>query len=132
MKATGTFEVKLDPLAPYAPGSDGNNLGRMSIDKTFQGDLVAHSLGEMLSAMTPIEGSAGYVAIEQVSGTLHGKKGTFVLQHFGISAAAGQRLVLEVVPDSGTGELATLSGKMDIRIEEGRHYYELDYTLAKV
>ena len=130
MKATGTFEIKLLPLEPYAVGSDGVNLGRLSIDKTFQGDLTAQSQGEMLSAMTPTEGSAGYVAIEQVSGSLHGKKGSFVLQHFGISEAEGQRLILEVVPDSGTGKLVGLSGKMAILIEDGQHFYEFEYSLA--
>ncbi|MCB8925111.1 MAG: DUF3224 domain-containing protein [Ardenticatenaceae bacterium] len=127
MKATGTFEIKLLPLEPYAVGSDGVNLGRLSIDKTFQGDLTAQSQGEMLSALTPTEGSAGYVAIEQVSGSLHGKKGSFVLQHFGISEAEGQRLILEVVPDSGTGKLVGLSGKMAILIEDGQHFYEFEY-----
>ena len=130
MKATGTFEIKLLPLEPYAVGSDGVNLGRLSIDKTFQGDLTAQSQGEMLSALTPTEGSAGYVAIEQVSGSLHGKKGSFVLQHFGISEAEGQRLILEVVPDSGTGKLVGLSGKMAILIDDGQHFYEFEYSLA--
>ena len=130
MKATGTFEIKLLPLEPYAVGSDGVNLGRLSIDKTFQGDLTAQSQGEMLSALTPTEGSAGYVAIEQVSGSLHGKKGSFVLQHFGISEAEGQRLILEVVPDSGTGKLVGLSGQMAILIEDGQHFYEFEYSLA--
>lgn len=129
MKATGTFSVKLLPLEPYAMGSDGVNLGRLSIDKTFEGDLSAQSQGEMLSALTPTEGSAGYVAIEQVSGTLHGKKGSFVLQHFGISDPDRQRLILEVVPDSGTGKLAGLRGKMAIFIEDGHHFYELEYEL---
>jgi hypothetical protein len=84
----------------------------------------------MLSAMTPVEGSAGYVAIEQVNGTLHGKQGTFVLQHFGITNAAGSRLVLEVVPDSGTGELANLTGKMMIQNQDGKHTYQFDYSLT--
>ncbi len=129
MKATGTFAVKLLPLEPYAVGSDGVNLGRLSIDKTFEGELSAQSQGEMLSALTPTEGSAGYVAIEQVSGTLHGKQGSFVLQHFGISDPDGQRLILEVVPDSGTGKLAGLSGKMAIFMEDGHHFYEFEYDL---
>lgn len=130
MKATGKFTVKVLPLEPYAVGGEGINLGRLSIDKTFQGDLTAQSQGEMLSALTPTEGSAGYVAIEQVSGILHGKKGSFVLQHFGISETAGQRLILEVVPDSGTGDLAGLTGKMAILIEDGQHFYEFEYSLA--
>lgn len=130
MKAIGTFEVKLQVLDSYAAGSEGTSLGRMSIDKTFQGDLSAESQGQMLTAMTAVEGSAGYVAIEQVSGTLQGKQGTFVLQHFGITNASGQRLVLEVVPDSGTGELATLTGQMIIDNEAGQHSYAFEYSLA--
>lgn len=81
MKISGSFEVKLSPLAFYAQGLDGVNLGRMSIDKQFKGALEATSKGEMLSAMTSVKGSAGYVAIEQVSGVLSGKKGSFVLRH---------------------------------------------------
>lgn len=130
MKASGTFEVKLQPLNSHATGEAGATLGRMSIDKIFKGDLEAQSQGEMLSAMTPVEGSAGYVAIEQVNGTLHGKQGTFVLQHFGITNAAGSRLVLEVVPDSGTGELANLTGKMMIQNQDGKHTYQFDYSLT--
>lgn len=129
MKATGTFEVKLQPLDSYATGSEGTNLGRMSIDKTFQGDLAAKSLGQMLTAMTTVEGSAGYVAIEQVDGTLHSKKGTFVLQHFGLMSTSESRLILEVVPDSGTGELVGLTGTMAIQNEAGQHSYLFDYTI---
>ena len=129
MIATGTFEVTLKPMESYAKGREDTSLGRMSIDKTFQGDLEAQSQGEMLTAMTPTEGSAGYVAIEQVNGTLHGKKGTFVLQHFGITNASGQRLVLEVVPDSGSGELVGLVGIMTIQNEGGQHSYLFDYSL---
>lgn len=112
MKIAGTFEVNLNPLDFYAQGMDGINLGRMSIDKKFDGDLDARSKGEMLSAMTSVKGSAGYVAIEQVSGTLSGRKGSFVLQHFGTMKQGSNRLVLEVVPDSGTGELSGLAGKI--------------------
>jgi len=130
MKVSGTFEVNLQPLASFAEGNDGISLGRMSIEKTFSGELSATSQGEMLTAMTPIEGSAGYVAIEQVTGTLSGKNGRFVLQHFGTMNRGNNFLLLEVVPDSGTGELTGLSGKMSIRIEDGRHFYEFDYELA--
>ncbi len=129
MKATGTFDVKLQPLDSYATGGDGISLGRMSIDKSFQGDLTGQSLGQMLTAITAVEGSAGYVAIEQVSGTLHGKRGTFVLQHFGITNAAESRLVLEVVPDSGTGELVGIAGTMTIQNEGGQHSFLFDYSL---
>lgn len=130
MKAIGSFDVTLQPLEPYATAKAGTALGRMSIDKTFQGDLIATSQGEMLSAMMPTEGSAGYVAIEQVSGTLHGKQGTFVLQHFGITNAVESRLVLEVLPDSGTGELTFLTGKMTIQNREGKHTYQFDYSFT--
>jgi len=130
MQATGEFKVNLQPLDSYAKGSEGVALGRMSIDKIFQGDLVAESQGEMLTGMTAVEGSMGYVAIEQVRGTLQGKRGTFVLQHFGIMNARESRLVMEVVPDSGTGELISLAGKMSIQIEDGKHGYTFDYSLA--
>ncbi len=130
ISATGEFEVHLNPMEPYASGSEGITLGRMSIDKTFRGDLEAESKGEMLSARTPVQGSAGYVALEQVTGTLGGKRGTFVLQHFGVMNGGENRLVLEVVPDSGTGELAGLSGRMEIIVEEGKHRYEFGYALA--
>jgi hypothetical protein len=129
MQAKGEFEVHLQPLDSFAKGSEGINLGRLSIDKTFSGDLSATSRGEMLSARTTIQGSAGYVAIEQVTGTLQGKRGTFVLQHFGIVSRGESRLLLEVVPDSGSDELANLSGKMTIQIEDGKHYYQFDYVL---
>lgn len=129
MKASGEFQVKLQPMDSYAKGSEGINIGRMSIDKTFSGDLAAISQGEMLSAMTTVKGSAGYVAIEQVNGSLSGKKGSFVLQHFGTMNQGKDRLVLEVIPDSGSGELKGLSGKMLIKIENGKHFYEFDYEV---
>lgn len=130
MKISGKFEVKLNPLGFYGQGIDGVNLGRMSIDKTFFGELEATSKGEMLSAMTATQGSAGYVAIEQVSGTLSGKQGSFVLQHLGTMDKGEQRLILEVVPDSGAGELVGLKGSMEINIEEGQHFYVFEYELA--
>lgn len=129
MLAVGSFEVSLQPLEPFFAGCEGNRLGRMSITKKFSGDLTAQSLGEMFSAMTTTPDSAGYVAIEQVEGTLNGRAGTFVLQHYGISSPGQQRLILEVVPDSGTGELRNLAGRMAINIKAGSHLYELDYSL---
>lgn len=129
MKISGEFDVKLGPLDSYAQGSEGIKLGRMSIDKTFHGELSATSRGEMLTAMTNTKGSAGYVAIEQVDGALTGKQGTFVMQHFGTMSSGKDRLILEVVPDSGTGELISLSGKMEIKIENGKHLYVFDYQL---
>lgn len=127
---SGKFDVVLKPLETYATGVDGVKLGRMSIDKTFFGGLSAVSKGEMLNALSPVEGSAGYVAIEQVTGELEGKKGSFVLQHYGLmGGVGGRRLTLEVVPNSGTGELKGLTGYMDIRIEGGQHYYDFEYHL---
>lgn len=129
MTITGTFEVEMKPLEVHHQAADGMQMGRMSLDKRFNGELDATSKGEMLSAMTSVQGSAGYVALEQVTGTLAGRKGSFVLQHFGTMRAGSNRLVLEVVPDSGTGELAGLEGTMSIRIEDGRHFYDFDYEL---
>jgi hypothetical protein len=101
----------------------------MSIDKEFKGDLAGTSKGQMLAAMTAVKGSAGYVAIEKVTGTLHGRTGSFILQHSGIAAGKDQRLTIVVVPDSGTGELTGIAGTFNIRIEGGKHFYEFDYTL---
>jgi hypothetical protein len=131
MKISGEFEVSLKPLNSYAEGQDGINLGHMSIDKVFKGELNAISKGEMLSALTSVKGSAGYVAIEYVVGSLSGMSGSFVLQHFGIMDKGKDRLVLEVVPDSGTGDLQGLSGKMAITINDGRHGYDFEYDLIQ-
>ena len=125
----GEFDVKLQPMDSYHTGSEGVQLARLSIDKTFHGPLSATSHGEMLSAQTASEGSAGYVAIEQVTGTLEGKQGSFVLQHFGIVRGDDYRLILEVIPDSGTGDLAGLRGTMRIDASGDHHRYEFDYTL---
>jgi hypothetical protein len=127
--ATGTFDVKLNPLSAYAQSEDAS-LARMSIDKQFHVDLEATSKGEMLSAGTVVKGSAGYVAIERVSGTLHGKRGTFVLQHTGTMNRGDPQLSVTVVPDSGTGELAGLAGQMTIKITDEKHFYEFEYTLG--
>ncbi len=128
-RATGTFDVKLTPQATDAEAR-GTTLGRTSIDKEFRGDLAGTGKGEMLSAGTPVKGSAGYVAIERVSGTLVGRRGTFVLQHSGTMTRGAPQLVITVVPDSGTGELEGLAGTMSIIVENGRHSYEFEYTLA--
>ena len=128
-RATGTFEVKLTPQAQEEKSEDAN-LGRMLIDKQFHGDLEGTSKGQMLSAMTAVKGSAGYVAIEKVSGKLHGRTGTFVFQHSGTMNRGVPQLSVTVVPDSGTGELTGISGKMNIIIADGKHSYEFDYTLA--
>ncbi|HSM57492.1 MAG TPA: DUF3224 domain-containing protein [Candidatus Sulfomarinibacteraceae bacterium] len=130
MKATGHFDVDLRRLDPFTTGSKEVTVGRMAIDKTYHGDLQARSRGEMLTATTGVQGSAGYVAIEQVQGTLRGRRGTFVLQHYGMMDRGQRRLILEVVPDSGTGELTGLSGQMTLTIEDGDHFYELEYELG--
>jgi len=129
-RATGTFEVKLTPQAQEDKTEDAN-LGRMLIDKQFHGDLEGTSKGQMLSAMTAVKGSGVYVAIEMVSGTLHGRKGTFMLHHTGIMTHNVPQLSVTVVPDSGAGELEGLSGKMNIIIADGKHSYEFDYTLPE-
>jgi Protein of unknown function (DUF3224) len=129
--ASGPFEVKLTPQTPDNKESQSANLGRMSIDKQFHGDLEATSKGEMLSAMTDVKGSAGYVAMERVSGTLQGRSGTFVLQHTGTMTRGTPQLSVTVVPDSGTGKLVGLAGTMTIKIVDGKHSYEFDYTLAE-
>jgi hypothetical protein len=128
MQATGPFDVKLAPQPP-APGIESANLGRQTIDKQFHGDLEATSLGEMIAAMGGVQGSAGYVAMERVTGVLHGKRGTFVLQHTGIMDRGAPSLVITVVPDSGTDALTGLTGTMTIQIEQGKHSYVLDYDL---
>jgi len=130
MNISGKFSVQLAPVDMHAESANGNALGRMTLNKSFEGELSATSTGEMLSAMTGTEGSAGYVAIEHVVGTLAGKTGSFVLQHFGIMNRGADRLVLEVVPDSGTGDLAGLSGSMAIEITDGQHFYKFDFELG--
>jgi hypothetical protein len=126
--ASGTFEVKLAPQAPDAEADA--TLGRLSIDKQFNGDLEGASRGQMLTAGTDVEGSAGYVAMERVRGTLHGRRGTFALQHSGTMTRGAPSLAIRVVPDSGTGELAGLSGSMSITNVEGKHSYDFEYALA--
>ena len=129
--AVGTFEVKLSPLAQDS-SPEFANLGRMSIDKQFHGDLEAVSKGQMLTAGTTIKSSAGYVAIERVQGTLHGRKGAFVLQHSGSMRRGTPQLAITVVPDSGTGELVGLSGTMSITTpSQGKRSYDFEYEFAK-
>ena len=128
-RASGPFEVKLNPLPAYNSAEDAK-LGRMAIDKQFHGDLEASSQGEMLSAMTDVNGSAGYVAMERVTGSLHGRRGSFVLQHNATMTRGVPHLNIVVVPDSGSGELVGLSGSMNIVIAAGKHSYEFEYALA--
>jgi hypothetical protein len=129
--ARGPFDVKLAPQKADNPQAEGSGHGRMSIEKQFRGDLEGASQGEMLSFMTSTKGSAAYVAIEKVTGTLGGRKGSFVLQHNGTMNRGAPELTVRVVPDSGTDELAGLSGTLTIAIApDGKHSYEMEYTLA--
>jgi hypothetical protein len=126
--ASGTFEVKTIPQ-PAEDAAGGAAIGRLLLDKQFHGELEARSAGTMLGARTPVQGSAGYVAQELVTGTLKGRKGSFVLQHYGVMTKGAMEQIVTVVPDSGTEELTGLSGKMTITVENGAHNYRLDYTL---
>lgn len=128
MHAKGQFDVIFKPFKSKVNSGDDIHVVRNAIDKTFRGDLDGTSRGEMLSVTTSKQGSAGYVALEKVTGTLDGKKGTFVLQHYGIMNRGQSRLILEVVPDSGTGELSKISGSLSITIINGEHTYDFDYT----
>jgi hypothetical protein len=128
--ASGSFEVKLAALDP-ADEANGVTLGRMSLDKQFQGDLQGSGKGQMLSALSAVAGSGAYVAIERVSGALKGRRGSFVLQHSGSMADGQQHMTITVVPDSGSDELTGLSGTFNIRIVEGQHYYDFDYQLPE-
>ena len=124
--AHGTFTVNVQPLAP--PPADG--LGRFSIDKQIHGDLEATSKGEMFTGGDPKQGEAGYVAIEVVTGTLDGKNGSFALQHLATMDANGPKMQVIVVPGSGTDELKGIAGTFTIKIENGQHFYDLDYTVS--
>jgi hypothetical protein len=132
VRATGPFDVK---LAPQEDKVGDPTVGRMSIDKQYHGDLEATSKGQMLTAVTDVKGSAGYVAIERVTGTLHtaagARTGSFALQHTGTLTRGTPQLSVTVVPDSGTGQLAGLAGKMTIIIVEGKHSYDFEYTLPE-
>lgn len=126
-RATGRFDVKLVPQQddPAVAGP----FGRMLLDKHFHGDLDATSNGQMLAGMSPITGSAAYVAMEQVTGTLHGRQGVFMLHHTGIMNRGETALTIAVVPDSGSHELTGLTGTMQIIVEAGTHSYIFDYIL---
>jgi hypothetical protein len=125
--AQGPFEVQITP-APGEAGADAS-LGRMILAKQFHGDLEATSIGQMLTAGTATSGSAGYVAIERVTGTLHGRSGSFSLQHTGIMTRGAPQLTITVVPDSGTDQLAGLAGSVAITIVDGAHTYDFAYNL---
>ena len=127
-RATGTFDVKVIPQA--ADDSAGGPFSRLFLDKQFHGDLEATSKGQMLGAGTAVEGSAGYVALELVSGTLSGPRGTFILQHTGSMTKGVPAMSVVVVPDSGTEQLTGLAGKMTIIIAGGKHSYDFEYRLG--
>jgi len=126
--ATGTFEVK---LTPQDDKSDDKSLGRMTIEKQWQGDLEGASKGQMLTGGDVTKGSAGYVAIEKFSGTLNGRKGTFILQHSATMTRGEGQLTITVVPDSGTDQLAGLTGKLMIKIADGKHSYDFECALPQ-
>jgi len=123
--AHGTFTVKVQPLTP-APAE---GLSRFSLDKEIHGDLEATSKGEMLGGGDYKQGEAGYVAIEMITGTLNGEHGSFALQHSSTMDKSGSKMNIIVVPGSGTGELKGISGTFTIKIEDGQHFYDLDYML---
>ena len=127
-RANGNFTVVMTPQ-PLRSDTTAVTPGRMQLDKTYSGDLVATAAGEMLIAMTPKPDSAGYVAIEWVSGTLHGRQGSFALLHSGTMDRGAPQLSVTVVPDSGSAALTGLTGSLAIRREGGQHFYDFDYSL---
>jgi len=126
--ASGSFEIKMAPQ-PITEEEKKTIAVRMTSDKQFHGDLEGTSTGEMLGVFTAVKDSAGYVALERVSGKLKGRTGTFILQHSSTMARGAQQQSIMVVPDSGTDQLAGLAGSMIIKITDGKHFYEFDYTL---
>ncbi|MBW7932593.1 MAG: DUF3224 domain-containing protein [Gemmatimonadaceae bacterium] len=130
MTARGTFEVTITPQTSNS--HDGITEQRAGLDKRYHGHLDAVGAGTMLSTTTAAPGSAGYVAMERVAGTLHGRRGAFVLQHHGLMQRGQQQLSVTIVPDSGTGELAGITGQCHITVAKGAHSYELHYTLGVV
>lgn len=129
--AKGTFEVKIAPVPPDGKYENSTTMGRMTIDKQFHGDLDGTSVGQMLTGGAVQTGSGGYVAMEQVTGKLQGHSGTFIFQHAGTMDHKVPHLSVTVVPESGTGELTGLTGKMDIIITNGKHSYDFEYELER-
>jgi len=127
MHAKGTFDVKVVPVAEDK--AEGSTLGRFSLDKQYHGNLDATAKGEMLTAGSDVKGSGAYVAVERITGTLNGRKGSFALAHKGTMGHGFMQLDVTVVPDSGTDQLTGISGKLNIIIADGKHSYELEYTL---
>ena len=130
-RAAGAFDVKVTPQKPDTQIARAANLGRLTIDKRFHGDLEGISKGEMLATQTEVPGSAGYVAMERVSGKLRGRTGSFVLQHSATMQRGEQKAQISVVPDSATGELRGLTGTMSITVgKDGSHAYAFDFQLT--
>ena len=123
-EVSGSLEVR---ITPEDTGDD--QMGMMLLDKTYHGDLQATGTGRMLTGMTAVKGSAGYVAIERLDGTLEGAKGTFLVQHSGISKGDEKTLLIQVIPDSGTDALLGIDGTMEINIDDGKHSYCFKYSL---
>ena len=128
--ANGTFDVKITPQGTEDKEAAAG-LGRMSIEKQIHGDLTGTSKGEMLTGMSEVKGSGAYVAIERITGTLNGRTGSFILQHAGTMAHGEQHLSITVVPDSGTGQLVGIAGTFNLTITDGKHFYDLAYTLPE-
>ncbi|MDQ8153676.1 MAG: DUF3224 domain-containing protein [Gemmatimonadota bacterium] len=126
--ARGEFDVKMTPEAVDA--ADGIPVSRLALDKQYRGALEGTGRGVMVSATTPVKGSAGYVAIERFTGTLHGRQGSFVMQHAGMMTRGAQQLTITIVPDSGTGALTGIKGSCGITIADGKHSYEIRYSLT--
>lgn len=128
--ARGEFDVTMQRDSDDDT-ADGTTLGSMVVEKRFRGDLDGIGRGRMLTGTTPVDGSAGYVLIERIRGRLHGRSGTFLLQHSGILDRGSPRPWIEIVPDSGSGELAGIRGRLIVRIDRGYHAYEIEYTLPE-
>ncbi|WP_430392021.1 DUF3224 domain-containing protein [Dyella sp. 20L07] len=128
MQARGTFDVKISPQ-PQQDGVGDPGVGRMALEKQFHGDLEAIGKGQMLAVGAAVDGSAGYVAMERVTGSLHGRHGSFALQHSGTMNRGAAQLLVTIVPDSGADELSGIAGKLEIIIANGEHAYVLDYSL---
>ena len=124
--AKGTFQVSMNPEPPYDV-SDGVSLGRVTLSKVFSGELEGTSSAQMIAARGEVKASAGYVAIERFVGTIDGRKGSFILQHFGVMTRGKGDLTVSVVPDTGTAELTGIAGRMRIQIVDGTHFYSFDY-----
>jgi hypothetical protein len=129
-RATGSLTVSMKPAAP-TERSGRTTLGRMLLDKQYSGDFVATGSGEMLTAVTDTPGAASYVAIEQVTGTLDGREGSFVLHHLGTMAGGTDHLVIAIVAESGTGQLTGITGQFTLKVVEGEHRFELEYALPQ-